>query len=81
MPNTCVVAQTSGLVYSGANNSSLQVFISAKQPPAGTPQLANWLPAPTSGAFQLVLRMYGPAGYVAAGQYEPPAVVPVTAAE
>lgn len=70
--------QTSGLTYSGTNNNTLQVFISAEQPAAGSSQLANWLPAPTNAAFELILRLYKAYSYVSVGDYEPPAVIRTT---
>ena len=69
------VLQTPGLVYGGAGNSTLQVFISAEQPAASSPQLANWLPAPNDAPFELIVRLYEPQSLVLAGDYEPPAVV------
>ena len=69
------VLQTPGLAYSGPNNSILEVFISAEQPPAGSMQLINWLPAPDNVPFQLRIRLYEPEDYVLAGYWQPPAVV------
>lgn len=74
MTFTCIL-QTSGLVYSGTSNSTLQVFISAHQPTASSPQFANWLPAPNDAPFELIVRLYEPQSLVLAGDYEPPAVV------
>ncbi len=67
--------QTSGLVYSGINNSTLVVFISATQPQQGTANAANWLPAPNNAGFQLILRLYEAPASVLSNNYEPPAVV------
>ena len=72
----CAV-QTAGLVYTGANNDTLEVFISASAPAAGTAQAANWLPAPVDAGFQFILRTYLPPASSIAGQYAPPAVVKV----
>jgi hypothetical protein len=47
----------------------------AEQLPAGVPE-ANWLPIP-SGPFNVMLRVYGPAGDVAAEKYVPPAIMKV----
>ena len=69
------VLQTAGLSYSGAGNNTLTVFISAASPASQTPQYANWLPAPATAPFQLILRLYEPENDVLSGQYAPPAVV------
>ncbi|KAK9827504.1 hypothetical protein WJX74_006310 [Apatococcus lobatus] len=68
------------LVYTGTNNNTLQVFISASQPTVGTAQYSNWLPAPPDAGFQFILRTYGPPDYAIQGQYAPPAVVKVDSA-
>ena len=52
-------------------DGSLTVYLSRVQP-SGTPA-ANWLPIPT-GAFNIMLRVYGPRGDVADGTYFPPAI-------
>lgn len=70
--------QTQGLVFSGPNNNTLEVFISATQPAAGTPQAANWLPAPPDAPFLFLLRTYLPPPLAIAGQYAPPAIVRTT---
>lgn len=36
--------RTTGLVYGGASNNTLTVFVSASAPANGTAQAANWLP-------------------------------------
>ena len=72
------VLQTSGLVYTGAGNSTLQVFISAQPPAANSPQFANSLPAPNDAPFELIVRLYEPQSLVLAGEYEPSAVVRTT---
>ena len=70
--------QTAGLSYSGPGNNTLQVFISADSPARQTPQYANWLPAPATAPFQLILRLYEPENEVLSGQYAPPAVFRVS---
>ena len=72
--------QSQGLVYTGTNNNTLQVFISASAPANGTSQYANWLPAPTDAGFQFIFRTYGPTDSAIQGQYAPPAVVKTTLA-
>ena len=55
-------------------DGSITIYI-ARQLPAGAPP-ANWLPIPR-GPFNLMLRVYGPAGDVAKRTYVPPAIVKV----
>lgn len=52
-------------------DGSISIYIAHRRP-RGVPA-ANWLPAPR-GKFNLMLRVYGPEGSVAAGKYVPPAV-------
>jgi hypothetical protein len=52
-------------------DGSLSISIAADLPP-GVPE-ANWLPVPR-GAFNVVLRFYGPTGSVAENTYLPPAL-------
>ena len=66
--------QTPGLVYSGSNNNTLSIFVAPQQPPTGSAQAANWLPA-LATLFYLELRLYQPESQVLAGQYIPPAVL------
>jgi len=44
----------------------------ARQLPAGVP-MANWLPMP-AGAFNIMLRVYGPEGTIKANTYVPPGI-------
>jgi hypothetical protein len=52
-------------------NGSVSIYM-ARELPAGVP-MANWLPIP-SGAFNIMLRVYGPQGTVEAGTYVPPGI-------
>lgn len=52
-------------------DGSLSIYISQQQP-AGVPA-ANWLPVSTD-LFNIMLRVYGPEGSVAANTYVPPAI-------
>ena len=45
----------------------------AKKRPMGVP-VANWLPV-AAGSFNVMLRVYGPEGIVAKGDYVPPGIV------
>jgi hypothetical protein len=67
-----VASYTPGLVTN--EDGSISIYM-AQQLPAGVPE-ANWLPIP-SGPFNVMLRVYGPAGDVAAEKYVPPAIVKV----
>ncbi len=53
------------------SDGSLSVYL-AQQLPPDVP-LANWLPVPP-GAFDIMLRVYGPKGSVANNKYVPPAI-------
>ena len=55
-----------------ADDGSLTILIQSDQPNDG--QTANWLPAPTSGAFKLALRLYVPKSEVTDGSWVPPVV-------
>jgi hypothetical protein len=52
-------------------DGSLSIYM-AQQLPAGVP-MANWLPIPP-GAFNIMLRVYGPEGSVADNTYVPPGI-------
>jgi hypothetical protein len=52
-------------------DGSITIYMAKRRPP-GVPK-ANWLPAP-AGKFNAMLRVYGPKGTVATGEYLPPAV-------
>jgi hypothetical protein len=67
-----VASYTPGLQTNA--DGSISIYM-AQQLPAGVPA-ANWLPIP-SGPFNVMLRVYGPAGDVAKGTYVPPAIVKV----
>jgi hypothetical protein len=56
-----------------ARDGSVTIYIQTT-PPA-KPLRANWLPIP-KGSFSLLLRVYGPTGNTATGNYTPPAVKP-----
>jgi hypothetical protein len=64
-----VASYTPRLVYN--TDGSITVYL-AQQLPAGVPY-ANWLPIP-KGAFNIMLRVYGPEGKVAHNAYIPPAI-------
>ena len=67
-----VGSYTPGLVTDA--DGSITIYI-AQEKPAGVPE-ANWLPV-SDDLFNLMLRVYGPAGSVAKGEYTPPFVQPV----
>ena len=52
-------------------DGSVSIYM-ATELPAGVP-MANWLPIP-NGAFNIMLRVYGPEGTVLAGTYVPPGI-------
>jgi hypothetical protein len=55
-----------------AADGSVSIYVATRRP-TGVPA-ANWLPAPRKGPFNLMLRVYGPQGSVAAGTYVPPTI-------
>ncbi|QBQ99356.1 DUF1254 domain-containing protein [Paraburkholderia pallida] len=55
-------------------DGSLTVYIQADEP-TDPQQRANWLPAPRSGAFSLMLRAYWPDEAVASGAWTPPPAI------
>jgi hypothetical protein len=63
-----VASYTPGL-QPNTDDASLSIYM-AQQPPAGVP-MANWLPIPP-GAFNIMLRVYGPEGSVKDNTYVPP---------
>jgi hypothetical protein len=68
--NKYAVAQyTPGLQSN--SDGSLSIYM-ARELPAGVP-MANWLPVPP-GAFNIMLRVYGPEGSVADNTYVPPGI-------
>jgi hypothetical protein len=64
-----VASYTKGLQSN--SDGSLSIYM-AQQLPAGVP-MANWLPIP-AGAFNIMLRVYGPEGNVADNTYVPPGI-------
>jgi hypothetical protein len=64
-----VASYTPGLQK--GKDGSVSIYMSPQQP-KGVP-VANWLPVP-KGAFNVMLRVYGPEGTVESGTYVPPAV-------
>ncbi|HVZ52438.1 MAG TPA: DUF1214 domain-containing protein [Pseudolabrys sp.] len=64
-----IASYTPGLHYNA--DGSLTLYMSATRPQGVTQ--ANWLPV-VSGPFNVMLRVYGPEGNVAAGTYVPPAI-------
>lgn len=57
------------------SNGSLDIWISRNDP--GGARTANWLPAPASGPYGLIMRTYLPKPELLDGAYRLPAVVPV----
>jgi hypothetical protein len=64
-----VASYTPGLELN--TDGSLSIYM-AQQLPAGVP-MANWLPIPP-GAFNIMLRVYGPGGTVETNDYVPPGI-------
>jgi hypothetical protein len=53
-------------------DGSVDILLQADSP--AKDRQANWLPAPKSGPFTLLLRMYWPKESVVSGEYKPPGV-------
>ncbi|WIA39245.1 hypothetical protein OEZ86_005367 [Tetradesmus obliquus] len=67
---------TPGLQWN--KDGSIDVYLSSKPPgPAGSKQLANWLPAGENEQYWAALRLYGPSYEVVNGSYPLPPIVRV----
>jgi hypothetical protein len=64
-----IASYTPGLHYNA--DGSLSIYLAIERPP-GVPK-ANWLPV-SSGAFNIMLRVYGPQGDVSDNTYVPPGI-------
>ena len=64
--------RTPGLVY--GRDGSLEIWIARTAPGPG--RMANWLPAPATGAFTVILRAYLPKPAIVEGRYRAPAIMP-----
>jgi hypothetical protein len=53
-------------------DGSLDIYLQHAAPPAG--EQSNWLPAPSSGTFEVTLRMYGPGDNVLGDTYTYPQI-------
>ncbi|WP_206244832.1 DUF1214 domain-containing protein [Novosphingobium terrae] len=62
--------RTPGLIY--GEDGSLEIVIPRSDP--GGVQTANWLPAPASGPFLILLRAYMPDAAMTGQIYTPPAI-------
>ena len=51
-------------------DGSVDIYLQSKSP--GADKESNWLPSPASGNFYMILRMYGPQGALAAGNWQAP---------
>jgi hypothetical protein len=67
-----VARYTPGLQTNMDGSISVYMTRDARELPAGVAE-ANWLPIPR-GSFNIMLRVYGPEGTVAAATYVPPAI-------
>jgi hypothetical protein len=65
-----VASYTPGLQTN--RDGSISIYMARQLPPGVN--MANWLPIPP-GPFNVILRVYGPAGTVADGTYVPPGIV------
>jgi hypothetical protein len=65
-----IASYSPGLKYNP--DGSVSIYM-AKKRPMGVP-VANWLPV-AAGPFNVMLRVYGPEGIVAKGDYVPPGIV------
>ena len=51
-------------------DGSVDIYLQSASP--GGDKESNWLPTPQQGPFFMVLRMYGPEGKLAAGEWQAP---------
>lgn len=51
-------------------DGSVDIYLQSKSP--GAEKESNWLPTPPKGPYYMVLRMYGPQGTLAAGEWKAP---------
>lgn len=64
--------RTPGLTHHA--DGALDIWISRDDPGAG--RASNWLPAPASGPFLVILRAYLPGADIVAQTYAPPSIEP-----
>ena len=55
-------------------DGSVDIYLQSESP--GGDKESNWLPTPQQGPFFMVLRMYGPEGTLAAGEWQAPQPAP-----
>ncbi|MBB5317463.1 DUF1254 domain-containing protein [Tunturibacter empetritectus] len=56
-------------------DGSLDLYLQATAPPAGSKQFCNWLPTPAKGGYIAFLRMYWPADAILNKDWVPPGIV------
>jgi hypothetical protein len=56
------------------NDGSLDLYLQASAPPAGSKQKCNWLPTPPKGNYIAFLRMYWPDDVITSGNWIPPGI-------
>jgi hypothetical protein len=64
--------RTPGVKYN--RDGSLDIYIQSTRPKG---HASNWLPSPSTGRFEVTLRMYGPKPSVLKGRYRYPSIVQV----
>jgi hypothetical protein len=65
---------TPGLQWN--DDGSIKLYLSSKPPgPAGSKQLANWLPTAENEPYWAALRLFGPSREVVAGEYMLPPII------
>jgi DNA sulfur modification protein DndE len=57
------------------SDNSLDLYLQATPPPAGSKQRCNWLPTPATGGYIAFLRMYWPDQTILNGDWIPPGIV------
>ena len=51
-------------------DGSIDIYLQSKSP--GSQKESNWLPAPPTGPYYMILRMYGPQGTLTKGSWVAP---------